>query len=915
MGMIFRTVLQSTMTMTVVALLLLWMAPMLAKRYSARSVYTAWIIVLIGFLIPFRMQPAPAPIQVSMPAARVVSIPRSQTPQAAQLPETNAPLPYEEMVTADPSPMQQTEATAQPLPIEIDLVQITGILWACGAAVCLAINAWKHRRFLRTIRRWSRPVQSGTYLQTLGELREALGIRRKVALYRCSVIDSPMLTGLFRPRILMPDTRLSLAEVNLVLRHELTHLRRHDLLWRVLLLVTTAVHWFNPIMIPIARAINIQCEAACDADITKGMTLDMRKVYGETILRSLKRSTGVSTVLSTRFHGDKKTMKKRILGILEMRTKRIGVIMVAAMLTVTLTAGMGVAFSTDGDQQPKNNEERLASLNTRLAQILYEWYELRSLDGNLQGFQFTLPWVSEEDYQAYMAEMDNLNTANAVWQYVRQDGISLPAPSNTIKAAVEDAFDAAGYHEISDVEYFHDISVLSYEPFKAESQWRITAINADGSALGMSVDAEGHVWRLEHGAVSREHPGAKLSDAQRNEARASALAYSKAHMQLQDKAYEHLMVSDYAFTYPDQEDYIPVWVFNRSYPYYDNDDGTYQLTTGYDNNDGYVLMVGAESQDILSISSVSEIYFVNYFLAETDWVARTGLEYPFPDSSYISEILSREWYSRLDSLLGEFGEELAAGDLVKLQSILHSTHLILPDSQWRELWDDIEAASSAADLASIANKDYQGINQSFDGQVTREEIMAKVQPALDALGYGDLPYYAAMYGGWQDSISYNLHLANGARETQLATAFVFGDDGSYPAYTVPESVDLTISSEGKIGNVDSNFQMWNWEPTAPITDEEKKTALEIVNTLVDSGYMSTPELATGDLVIQDEVFITNDGRRIAAIYIMYGDPMMSTYNGIRTEIRDSAMFGIDVQNNKVLSIEYSSRPWIIPTSP
>lgn len=311
MEMFMRMMLECTLTMSAVSLLFMAATPLLSKRYSARSLCIAWIVILVGFVVPLRPQPAPAAITMPVAPARVVRIAQRPPTDPAQ----NTGVAAEGM-PADLTPLSEARQTDAAAPAQAQSVSFTWPeittthllfgAWLAGAALSLGVRLTKHRRFLRTVRRWSRPVTSGTYLQELAQARAALGIRREVGLYRCASIDSPMLVGFLHPRILLPDTRLSLAEMHLVFRHELIHLRHGDLYSRLLLLVASAMHWFNPIMIPLGKALGLHCETACDAEVTRGMDLDTREYYGQTILHSIRAQAGVTTALSTRYHGGKK---------------------------------------------------------------------------------------------------------------------------------------------------------------------------------------------------------------------------------------------------------------------------------------------------------------------------------------------------------------------------------------------------------------------------------------------------------------------------------------------------------------------------------------------------------------------------------------------------------------------------------
>ena len=70
--------------------------------------------------------------------------------------------------------------------------------------------------------------------------------------------------------LLLPGRPLPADEREVVLLHELTHLRRHDLAHKALLFVPCAVHWFNPLVWWMAREAGRTLELCCDARVVRG---------------------------------------------------------------------------------------------------------------------------------------------------------------------------------------------------------------------------------------------------------------------------------------------------------------------------------------------------------------------------------------------------------------------------------------------------------------------------------------------------------------------------------------------------------------------------------------------------------------------------------------------------------------------
>lgn len=74
-----------------------------------------------------------------------------------------------------------------------------------------------------------------------------------------------------------------------ILRHELTHFRRRDIGYKLLLLCAALVHWFNPLVWIMLRAAEGDMERACDDDVVKGLSREQRGRYGQTIVDALRQ--------------------------------------------------------------------------------------------------------------------------------------------------------------------------------------------------------------------------------------------------------------------------------------------------------------------------------------------------------------------------------------------------------------------------------------------------------------------------------------------------------------------------------------------------------------------------------------------------------------------------------------------------
>ena len=108
---------------------------------------------------------------------------------------------------------------------------------------------------------------------------------KDLALLVCPAVGAPLVTGFVNPALLLPRETVSDG----VLRHELIHTRRRDLWYKLLLLLSRSLHWFNPLVWIMLRAAEGDMERACDDDVVKGLSREQRGRYGQTIVDALRQ--------------------------------------------------------------------------------------------------------------------------------------------------------------------------------------------------------------------------------------------------------------------------------------------------------------------------------------------------------------------------------------------------------------------------------------------------------------------------------------------------------------------------------------------------------------------------------------------------------------------------------------------------
>ena len=132
------------------------------------------------------------------------------------------------------------------------------------------------------------------------QLAQQLGIQRGVSLCKSEDVTVPMVVGLTRPMILLPQAsvaELSPTELEAILLHELAHVRRSDYLWLLMQRLVQVVHWPNPLVWFSGKLIGSVRESSCDAYCIHAM--QSRERYSQSLaalaaVASTQRSSAVA---------------------------------------------------------------------------------------------------------------------------------------------------------------------------------------------------------------------------------------------------------------------------------------------------------------------------------------------------------------------------------------------------------------------------------------------------------------------------------------------------------------------------------------------------------------------------------------------------------------------------------------------
>ena len=352
-GELFKALLITSLAGSALAVVISLLRPITKKIFGYSWHYYIWLCVLFVMLMPVRFNvdssSAPSIVTQAVQTQQTVVSERSET--------------TENIVQADtvqkPRLLQKTAVIWNGM--IYNRMNISAYLWLIGAIALIFLDVAGYIRLNMKIRKKSEIISC----PQIGEYTD-----RKIKVRVWGNIASPFMTGVFRPTLILPKTELTSEQLHNILRHEMTHFKRHDILYKWFAEFVKCVHWFNPIAWYVSRQIAAECEISCDMSVTKNMTDSEEMSYISTILSLLPTGKSKQIPLTTQMASSKKILKRRFVMIKNKKTTSrfmsvISAVIALVMLSATVFASGALSDLATDDYTVEiaNNGEKIELTN------------------------------------------------------------------------------------------------------------------------------------------------------------------------------------------------------------------------------------------------------------------------------------------------------------------------------------------------------------------------------------------------------------------------------------------------------------------------------------------------------------------------------------------------------------------------
>jgi beta-lactamase regulating signal transducer with metallopeptidase domain/uncharacterized membrane protein YkoI len=331
--------LMTSVAMSFIILLVLAVGCLFPKIFTAKLRYMAWLIILIGLIIPMRPLIGAGLIDVPVPVqAQAVSENFGQVTGGLRT-IADAVLPG--AATNNAEQVLYSQATLLQTFDAHLLVDVFLLLWIIPAFVIFGYHIWKYAKFNRLVKRWGKPISDEETIALFENIKGQKKIRRNIGLKKCSFVSTSMLIGFWRPMILLPEKNFDTEELSLIFLHELTHYKRGDLFIKLASVAVSSLHWFNLAVYLMSAAMQTDCEASCDEAVLLAVGGDNRQFYAELIMEMIGGRKSQGTLLSTCFFASTRGIKIRMGAIMDAKKaiRGLAAVTFAALISTVMLSG------------------------------------------------------------------------------------------------------------------------------------------------------------------------------------------------------------------------------------------------------------------------------------------------------------------------------------------------------------------------------------------------------------------------------------------------------------------------------------------------------------------------------------------------------------------------------------------------
>ncbi len=324
------------------------------KKSPAKARYTVWLVASVKFALP---------LSAFVAFGQWLDI-GSFLPRAVAV----EPQFYKSTGLVEIVSTYTTGATVSTLdsaPAHNEIYYLLTLVWMLG---CFGLFAlwWKRSRLFRATLAGKNIGATNQEIELLKQAQARVRITSQVNLIISDAIAEPVVWGVWKPTVIMPrglSKKLTAAEFESILIHELSHIANRDNLIYILQTTLCCLLWFHPLVWLVKRRILEERERVCDETVIQHGSES--RIYATGLLKvvrfglQLQESPGIASATGA-------DLRKRLELIMINKTKNTKTLwqrwIVGTMLTALVCVCIAASFATTQTSSNNRNTEPFAEL-------------------------------------------------------------------------------------------------------------------------------------------------------------------------------------------------------------------------------------------------------------------------------------------------------------------------------------------------------------------------------------------------------------------------------------------------------------------------------------------------------------------------------------------------------------------------
>ncbi|APM37676.1 M56 family metallopeptidase [Clostridium kluyveri] len=336
-----KNLLKTSLTGSIIIILILILRKTLFKRYTSAFNYYIWLAVILKMIMPFKI-PIYIPEKISNTFQHAPNNVKTIIDSGISLNESMKIKNSPNIITGS-------------YPME-NYFTILFYIWLIVSVIFLAYYIISYIIFNNKIKHFTYDVPDSEIRNIYSELLVEMNIKRKISLKFCRGISTPLGIGIFNSCILIPSVLYNTQELKYILKHELMHYKKYDMMYKLLVLIISSMHWFNPMVYVMCREINKDCELSCDEAVLEKSDMEERKLYASALVNSIRlnKNNTLKQNLITGFN-NKNILKGRLKNMFNLKKRKKGVLIGILVVMVIIVSLISVNIFSKDDGSDKIN--------------------------------------------------------------------------------------------------------------------------------------------------------------------------------------------------------------------------------------------------------------------------------------------------------------------------------------------------------------------------------------------------------------------------------------------------------------------------------------------------------------------------------------------------------------------------------